>query len=139
MLILVDENTIYSYKKQTMTNYNWSDFKVLIVEDNELNFMLLEPTKININYAKNSIEFFNAIKTNVFDIILMDINLDEKLTGIDLIKYLKENEINTPVVIQSAYPQYEYKNVEFSKFINKPYTPKQVLDTINLILNKNDK
>ena len=84
---------------------DWSDKKVLIIEDNYSNYLLLEillnQTKINITHAQKGEDFYKIIKDNKFDIILLDIQLPD-ISGFDILEYIKKYT-KTPVIIQSAF------------------------------------
>ena len=92
-----------------MKNYDWSNKNILIIEDNKTNMVLLEhmlnSTNVNLQLCKNSKEFHEYIDHNAlsFDLILMDISLNEMVSGIDLANYLKDKNINIPVIFQTAY------------------------------------
>lgn len=85
----------------------WEGKHVLIAEDEDINFIFIEELlrkyKLRITRAKNGLEAFNIVQTNVkIDLVLMDIKMPVmdgyKSTG--LIKGLN-NAI--PVVAQTAY------------------------------------
>jgi signal transduction histidine kinase/DNA-binding response OmpR family regulator len=113
---------IKQYKKQ----YDWSNKKVLIVEDDEINYQLFEivllKTKINIRRASNGDEFFKIIETNNYDIILLDIRLPD-INGNELLKFIK-NKTSIPVIMQSAYASnedmYNSKLLGADGFVTKP-------------------
>lgn len=116
--------------------YDWSNKTVLIVDDTEINRLLirymLENTHINVYEAENSEGFFNLIYTHDFDVILMDINLGEKLNGIDLVRYLRDNKFDVSVIIQSAN-DYEINDLEISGYLRKPIKSKDLLKNINKV------
>ena len=67
--------------------YNWSNKKILIAEDDDMNFMFLEEmlsdTNIGIYRAKNGKEVVELFQKNTdIDIILMDIKLKGDMDGI---------------------------------------------------------
>jgi len=106
--------------------YDWSGKKLLIVEDNDINCLLFEHilnnTKLDFIFAISSNDFFDLVDNNTYDLILMDINICEDITGIDLIKYLKYNNIKTPVIIHSALDSYNLDNPDIKGIdvIRKP-------------------
>ena len=123
--------------------YDWSDKKLLIVEDTYVNYMLLkailETTKIHIVHARNSADFFRLIN-NKFDVVLMDVNLGEKVTGIDLVRHMRKNDNYTPVIIQTAYFR-EYiidDDIKYEGFIEKPINFPLLLQMIDNIFKKNN-
>ena len=106
--------------------YNWGDKTILIVEDYDINTLLMkykfEPTNVKIDVAENSIEFFNLLGKNMYDLVLMDINLGEKLTGIDLARYMSSQNINIPIIFQTACDKnsYDLSNININRFVAKP-------------------
>ena len=65
--------------EQSVT-YNWKDKCILIVEDNNLTFMLLEtplgPTGIKVVHAENGLKGIQAVKDNPgINLVLMDIQI----------------------------------------------------------------
>src|SRR5690554_3879651 len=80
--------------------------KVLIVDDNALNRKVFENI-IGYSYlfdvATNGLEAIDKIKSDDFDIILMDIQMP-KLDGISAMKIIKEESLsNAPIIAISAY------------------------------------
>jgi len=122
--------------------FDWSDKTLLIVDDTEINRVLikymLEETNINLYEAEDSASFFNLIYTHNFDVILMDINLGERLNGIDLIKYLQNNKFNVSVIIQSAN-DYDLDDLEISGYLRKPFKSKTLFEYINKVFIKKTK
>jgi CheY-like chemotaxis protein len=99
---------------------------ILIVEDNDENFFLLEEIledyKINITRASNGKEFYSIIAgTHDFNLVLMDLMLPDT-DGIELTKYLIGNKIKIPIVFISAYTERceEIFELGVDYFLNKP-------------------
>ena len=95
---------------------NWKNKKILIVEDEEINYLLLSEffseTEAKIYHAKNGKEFINYCKEiNQFDVILMDIRLPDN-NGIELLKYVKSLNSKIPVIAQTAFA-YENETKSF--------------------------
>lgn len=125
---------------KTKMNYDWSDKRVLIVDDTYLNCLLLktilEHTKIDITIARNSKDFFHHI-VNKFDLVLMDINLGENINGIDLIKHMQTHGDDTPIIIQTAYGN-EYfisDDIDYIDMIRKPINAQKLYVMMNAVLN----
>jgi CheY-like chemotaxis protein len=100
--------------------------KILIVEDNNENYMLieeiLEDFNISLVRAANGKEFHSIISKSVqFDLILMDLMLPDT-DGIILTKYIINNKIKIPIVFISAYTERceEIFELGVEYFINKP-------------------
>ncbi|MBQ9150527.1 response regulator [bacterium] len=80
--------------------------KILIVEDNELNmklfFDILKYQKYEPIKAMDGLSAYEKIKTENFDLIILDIQLP-KMTGFELLEKLKEDNIKLPpIIIASA-------------------------------------
>ena len=69
------------------------------------------------------------------DIVLIDIRLDEKdpenKEGLELLKWIRENKKNMPVVMMSAYRDFDYAvealNLGANYFVKKPLDPEELL------------
>lgn len=102
--------------------------KILIVEDNELNMKLFydilkyqnyEPTK-----AMDGLSGYEKIKSEKFDLIILDIQLP-KMTGFQILDKLKEDNFELPpIIIASACAMDEDKKkaLEYGikDYITKP-------------------
>ena len=95
---------IDTYKKE---QDDWSYKSILVVEDTESNYYLIEnylkSTNIQISWAKSGREalgFFNEKKQ--FDLVLMDIQLPG-INGYEVTKLVKSYNKNIPVIAQTAY------------------------------------
>jgi PAS domain S-box-containing protein len=84
----------------------WSNKKILVVEDDELNFeflyALLEPTTVTIERAKDGIQAVNLCKEKEFDLVLMDIRLPG-VDGLKATRQLREMGYKLPIIAQTAY------------------------------------
>jgi len=116
---------------------------ILVVEDNE------DP-QILLKYLLES-RFFLQIVTRVgdalektseqlFDLLLVDINLGEERTGVDLLHILRENDAyaHIPMVAITAYAMpgdYErFIAMGFDGYVSKPFTRLELLTAIDSIL-----
>ena len=105
----------------------WDDYKLLIAEDIESNFIylkeVLKPTNIQITWAGNGKEAVEMIEQNPdFDIILMDILMPE-MDGFEAARKIKELNRNIPIVVQTAYSlesEPEETLACFDEFLTKP-------------------
>lgn len=92
---------------QTDTNYNWSGKTILIAEDEEANFILLETllktTNAKVVWAKNGFETVNlCTKDNSIDLVLMDIKMPD-MNGMEATKKIKKVRKSLPIIAQTAY------------------------------------
>ncbi len=86
---------------------NWKKYKLLIVEDEDLNYLflkkLLETTQIEIYWAKTGYQAIDFVKENkIIDLILMDIKLPE-LDGLKATEEIKKIRPQIPIIAQTAY------------------------------------
>jgi PAS domain S-box-containing protein len=129
-------------KLKSDLSYNWAEKKVLIVEDNLVNFELMElilkSTKINIDHVDSGIGFYNLLRTNEYDLILLDIQLKD-ISGYDLLKFVKKN-FDIPVIIQSAFATRDHINKSHNlgavAHISKPINWQVLLSNMDKSLNK---
>ncbi len=94
-------------EKPDIEKLDWSAYSLLIVEDEDLNYLflkkLLETTKIKIDWAKTGYQAIDFVKNNnKTDIILMDIKLPE-LDGLKATEEIKKINPSIPIIAQTAY------------------------------------
>lgn len=115
--------------------------RVLIVEDNNINYELLEILLLSYNMiidrAKNHIEFFDKIENDIdYDLILMDIQLPGK-DGWELLEWLKINKKDVPIIVQTAFisKETEIKSMELGAkyFITKPINAADLLNKVKMV------
>jgi len=79
--------------------------RILVVEDDELNFIYLKQifklTKGDITRAKNGNEALDYARNNTYDIILMDIQLPD-ISGNEVTKKIRIYDSHTPIIAQTA-------------------------------------
>jgi CheY-like chemotaxis protein len=104
--------------EEKISGTNWSNKKVLIVDDvPESIFLLselLKRTQIKITSASNGIEAIDKIAEDPgIDIVLMDIQLPE-MSGLDAAERIKKIKPGIVIIIQTAFSQdgYEQKSKE---------------------------
>lgn len=119
-------------------------YKILIVDDEVLVTSQLEALLTSVGYSVAGVAF-SAEEAVVMasemkpDLILMDIVMEEKSSGINAAGKIKE-ELNIPVVFISGYSEEELiskaKQVEPLGYILKPFQPNQVTTSIEVALHK---
>ena len=118
------------------TTYNdYSDKKVLIVDDNKLNIKVarraLEPFKVQIEALENGQDCINKINLGKkYDLILMDIQMPI-MSGETALKELKKlPDFKTPVIALTADVIYgseeKYLEQGFTDYIPKPFSKDQI-------------
>lgn len=129
-------------KSNSNSDYYSSDFsdkKILIVEDIEFNIRLLESYLENTNATlifavdgNDAILKYNENK-NDLDLILMDIQLPE-INGTDVTKIIRTIDKETPIIAQTAYVMKdeisEIMDYGFNDIIKKPIKKEELLKMI---------
>lgn len=122
-------------------------FKVLVVEDDDVGYMLLheilESYPIKLSRAYNGEEAINFFQHNksAFDLILMDIRLP-KVNGYDATQKIKGINPKVPIVAVTAYAHsqgiIDCYNSGCDDFIAKPYEISKIERVIeNYLILKN--
>ncbi len=115
--------------------------KILIAEDEsaivESLVIELEPLGAEVVTTSNGEEALNKFNEMKFDAILSDINMP-KMTGIKLLRKLREGGMETPFVILSAYRDsdniIEALKLGAYDFLEKPWEENQLLDVMGRAL-----
>ncbi len=86
---------------------NWENLTILIVEDVELNYIILEnllkKTKAKILQAGTGVEAIKKCENNTeIDVVLMDIHLPD-ISGYEAAKKIKELRNNIIIIAQTAF------------------------------------
>jgi len=118
-------------------------YSLLVVEDEDSNFMLLEEffSSLNINIIRviNGAEAIEKCKTTHIDIVLMDIKMPV-LDGYDATKQIREFKPDLPIIAQTAYTTDFDKDKALAcgcnDFISKPIKLDLLISKIKKQLNK---
>src|ERR1700757_2198839 len=122
-----------------------SDLTIVVVEDHDdvrrYLGLFLEQLGANVVLARNAFEGLDAIKSNRPDLVLSDI----KMPGVDGFELLREiralgpDEGNVAVIAMTALlaqaDRARVLNAGFQAFLQKPFTPGKLLQTILTVLN----
>lgn len=118
------------------------ELKILIVEDSisfalELNALI---TKLGYNIQKtvdNAEEALNIIKSNTPDLILLDIELNGEMTGVDLSKKIAHLKIPIIFITSSLNEEYytEAKNAKTLAYLSKPISSFSLRASIETAIN----
>jgi signal transduction histidine kinase len=87
--------------------YNWKDKHVLVAEDEDLNFKVLEValqrTQVNLIRVTNGIQAIEECRKNKnINLILMDIQMP-KMNGLDATREIKQINTKLPIIAQTAF------------------------------------
>ena len=103
--------------------------KLLFVEDEEDLLCIISDalTKLEANFitTNNGLDAFNIVKENLdIDVIITDINMPV-LNGLELIKKIRKENINIPIIVMSAHTEIEYineiKKYKINEYLLKPF------------------
>ena len=130
-----------------MTDFNWEDKTILVVDDTKMNYMLLKSqlrkTKVNTVWVENGYEAVQYVKNkNKTDLILMDIRMPV-MDGIEASKIIKEINPDAYIIIQtasvmgSAYEEISVSNCDDTIF--KPIDANILIDKISKQFEKKSK
>ncbi|MBA7565173.1 Sensor histidine kinase RcsC [subsurface metagenome] len=127
-------------KKSGKSNdYNWTGRKILVVEDNDMNYLVLQnmlkSTQAQLVWAKGGIMAVEICKSSKnINLVLMDIMIPN-FDGIEATKKIKELRPDLPVIVQTAYPSRENKErsekAGCSEFLEKPINRKELFTAIS--------
>ncbi|MFA7083681.1 MAG: response regulator [Arcobacteraceae bacterium] len=122
-----------------------SNLVILYIEDDistrESMYTILIKLFKNVFIAENGEEGFNVCieNKNHIDIIVSDINMP-KLSGIGMIKKIREYGLNIPVIFSSAYQESSFLleaiKLNISDYLVKPYNIRHLLSRIENICNE---
>ena len=80
--------------------------RIMVVDDEEsIRLMLrrvLSSTQYEVHEAANGLEALNRIKKETYSAILLDLKMPQ-INGLQVIKKMREMDINTPTIMMSAY------------------------------------
>ncbi len=129
--------------KPTKSEFNWENKSVLVAEDVESNFQLLETllrkTKVNIIWVKDgekAIETANTTKD--IDLILMDIQMPV-LNGFEATRAIKKTQPNMPIIAVTAFAlegdREKMLDAGCDGYISKPIKSKLLYEKLSHYLN----
>lgn len=116
---------------------------VLYIEDDSINWeivgMFLKGQYL-VENASDSAEAMEKIKTNKYDIILLDISLKKGTGGLELAREIRKvkNYKDTPIVAVTAHATREDEQRILggacTHYISKPFTKKVLIETVRKAL-----
>lgn len=115
---------------------------ILIIDDDiDLSFIMsemLESYDYNVTYVDTAEKAFQILENNIFDLILLDINLPDD-TGFEICKELRKVS-TVPVIFASARTGEDNRIKGFDiggdDYISKPYSMKELLSRINALIRR---
>ncbi len=124
------------------------DLHILTVEDNPdtqtlLRYML-QP-HFTLSFSSHVDDALEQAREHTFGLFLLDINLGEQRTGIDLLHLLRQRPgyEHTPALALTAYAmpgdRERFLDAGFNGYISKPFTRRELLNAIEAALARSPK
>lgn len=126
-------------QKQEKMDYKWDDKTILIAEDDEFNYLVVEAalnqSEAKVLWAKDGVQAVEMVKqNNQIDLVLMDVKMPN-LNGYEAIKQIKALGKTMPIIALTAYVLEDeinrYQDMGCNDFIPKPLKIDDFLSTIN--------
>ena len=120
--------------------------RILVVED-EFNLadmiaIKLRKEKYNVDVSLDGEDGLDNALSDVYDLVILDIMLP-KINGIEILKEIRNNNIDTKVIILTAKSSLEDKLIGFEKgandYITKPFHMEELIARVNVQLRNNEK
>ena len=119
--------------------------KILVVDDLEDYLEAIEGMlwgEYEVLKARDKKEAMEVFENERVDAAIIDIRLDEEdaqnKEGLDVLKWIKKKNPDFPVIIMSAYKEFDYAvealNAGASYFLKKPLKPDELLNILSGIL-----
>lgn len=118
--------------------------KVLMIED-ELRLakavkFLLKEQNIDCETIFDGKDGFDLALNNVYDVIILDVMLP-RMNGFEILKQLRENECNTPIIMLTAKNQIEDKvnglNLGADDYLTKPFDSNELIARVKALSRRN--
>lgn len=131
-------------EKSNITSSDYNTFegkKALIVDDSKLNLKVAENVLKNFLVTTESVtsglECLSCVKSKKYDIIFMDIMMPN-MSGVEVLRKLRENGVNTPVIALTADAiegqEEKYMSEGFDGYISKPINKEKLSYVLNKYL-----
>ncbi len=109
---------------------------LLVADDNQDAVEVIQKRLIkngdNVDVAFDGRSALGFIKLNDYDLVFLDHDMPE-ITGPELIKYIKENQLNVKTVMITGYPAMESfaaKDLGADEYLTKPLNMKDIEDIV---------
>lgn len=133
-----NERTKQEIVEMTELQKSLKGLRVLAVEDNELNRMVLQvilkKCEVIVSIAHNGQEAIDLLRDGVFDIVLMDVQMPI-LDGLEATKFIREElKLSTPIIGLSANAMREEvevcKQAGMNDYLVKPYSERALVEVM---------
>jgi two-component system response regulator (stage 0 sporulation protein F) len=98
---------------------------------------ILERDGYRIVEAENGTQALQKVSTDVFDCVMLDLIMPD-ISGLKILKYLKENRPGIPVIIVTAHLQESVREhclqLGAAAFINKPFSKDELRHEVKRVV-----
>ena len=132
-------------QKKNIKDHDWSDYSILIVEDDAINFKVIEAmlrnTRVNVIHADNGLKAIDVIRLNPhIHLVLMDVHLPV-MSGLEATGKILDINPKLPVIAQTANAMSDDKDkcIEAGciDYISKPIDMGELIAKISQFLPNN--
>jgi len=117
--------------------------KILVVDDDAIVIKscrrILEAEGFEVMTVPGADEALEKIKSSEFDLLLMDVKMP-KHDGIFLMREIKKNWPDIPIIVMSGYPTPEtiadVLKLGATQFIPKPFRPDELVKAVRQVIEK---
>ncbi|MHC1705930.1 MAG: PAS domain S-box protein [Bacteroidales bacterium] len=115
---------------------------ILIVDDDRTNQSLLTymlSPQYQVDTVSTGIEALSLLQKNPYDVVMLDINLGEGMTGTDVLHAIRKGSFNknVPIIAVTAYAMkgdsQKYLDAGFDMYLSKPYKKIDLLTLLKQI------
>ncbi len=116
--------------------------QILVVEDvkviqTSLKQIISQLDNTNVVLASNGSEAISIISHEEIDLLITDVQMPE-MNGIELIKQIRSNKLDIPIIIISGFDEFGYAKAALelgvSSYILKPLNQKEILEKVSAAL-----
>lgn len=119
--------------------------KVLIIEDDvqlaKTISLTFNQLKIQHDHSVSALDALEMLGVYEYDLLLLDVLLPD-MNGLELLKKIRSNNMNTPVLILSGLNDYEHKieglNIGADDYLTKPFNKNELVARINALVRRSN-
>jgi DNA-binding NtrC family response regulator len=119
--------------------------KIMVIDDEGIVLescrRVLEPEGYELMLARSADEALAVVDVEMPSLILLDLKMPVH-DGIYFMKTLKERGVDVPVVVMTGYStvetMQEADEMGASRFLPKPFTPDELIETVRQVLKKGE-
>lgn len=121
------------------TNKSTKDIRILVVDDDAINADVIEmflSKEYTVDVARSAPEALAISKENIYNLVLMDINLGKGMTGVDLLKTFRTMNSfnNVPILAVTAFAmrgdRESFLADGFDDYLSKPFSKESLLNLV---------